>query len=173
MNNVPFSRFFSHYAGQIYKVSGALPADDNDEKLGELFKGVVREMFEREYFSALCNTLSCCAFAFVAFTENGEGRELDKENLLADTLGAYGIETTREELLLFAQNFWAQSMDFKIRSGWTPPSASDLPDRVFEAVGRALGRSPEDCRRLLDMVIAEWKPEAKRLMRKYGYEAPW
>ena len=170
---MPFSRFFSHYSGQIYKIGGRLPKDKDDAEAHQLLSPVIREMFRREYFSILCNALSCCAFGFVVYSQNGEGEELDDENLLVEVLRAYGIETSREELMLFAQNFWAQSIDLKLRCGWQAPSAADFPKRIFEAVAQAVGKPAEECGCLMDLLIAEWKTQAKRVMQKYGYESPW
>ena len=90
---MPFSRFFGHYSGQIYKVSGEIPADPDPNSLKELFSHVIHEMFQREYFSILCNALSCCAFGFVIFSEGGKGIELDRDDLLVETLKFYGIES--------------------------------------------------------------------------------
>ena len=170
---MPFSRFFSHYAGQIYKVSGNIPENPDQAVLPELFSRVVEEMLQREYFSILCNALSCCAFGFVIFSEGGAGLELDRDNLLVDTLRFYGIETSREELMRFAQNFWVQSIDLKLKHGWQPPDASQFPYRVFEAVSQAISHPPEKCKEMMDILINEWRRQAKKIMGKYGYKAPW
>ena len=170
---MPFSRFFSHYAGQIYKVSGSIPENLDQAVLQELFSRVVGEMLQREYFSILCNALSCCAFGFVIFSEGGDGLELDHDDLLVEVLRFYGIETSREELMRFAQNFWAQSMDLKLKHGWQPPDASQFPYRIFEAVSQAISHPPEKCKEMMDILINEWRRQAKQIMGKYGYEAPW
>ncbi len=170
---MPFSRFFSHYSAQIYKVSGNIPENPDQDTLQELFPSVIDEMFQREYFSILCNTLSCCAFGFIIFTEGGAGVELSHDDLLVKVLRFYGIETTREELMRFAQNFWAQSIDLKIKHGWQPPDADQFPYRVFEAVSQAISHPPEKCKEMMDLLIAEWKRQAKQIMSKYGYEAQW
>jgi len=170
---MPFSRFFSHYSGQIYKVSGDIPENPDQAVLQELFSRVIDEMFRREYFSILCNTLSCCAFGFVIFTEDGAGLELSHDDLLVEVFRFYGVETSREELTRFAQNFWAQSVELKIRHGWQPPSADQFPYRVFEAVSQAISHPPEKCREMMELLIAEWKRQAKQIMSKYGYDAPW
>ena len=63
---MPFSRFFGHYSGQIYKIDEALPAPPaDDEALRRVFRRVIARMFDREFFGILCNALSCCAFTFV------------------------------------------------------------------------------------------------------------
>jgi aldehyde:ferredoxin oxidoreductase len=170
---MPFSRFFSHYSAQIYKVPGNIPENPDQDALQELFSSVIDGMFQREYFSILCNTLSCCAFGFVIFTEGGAGVELSGDDLLVKVLRFYGIETTREELMRFAQNFWAQSMELKIRHGWQPPDADQFPYRVFEAVSQAISHPPEKCKEMMALLITQWKRQAKQLMSKYGYEASW
>ena len=170
---MPFSRFFSHYSGQIYKVSGSIPENPDQDTLKQLFQQVTKEMFRREYFSILCNTLSCCAFGFVIFTEGGAGVELSRDDLLVDILRFYGIETTREELIRFAQNFLVQSIDLKIKHGWKPLSADDFPYRIYEAVSQAISHPPERCKEMMDVLIDEWKRQTKQLMSKYGYQAPW
>jgi len=170
---MPFSRYFGHYSGQIYKVFGAIPKDSDPDGLQQLFSGVIQEMFQREYFSILCNALSCCAFGFVIFSESGAGVELSSDDLLVEVLRFYGIETSREELMIFAQNFLAQSMDLKIKHGWKPPSADEFPYRIFEAVSQAISHPPERCKEMMDILIQEWKRHAKQIMSRYGYEAPW
>jgi aldehyde:ferredoxin oxidoreductase len=170
---MPFSRFFGHYSGQIYKVPGDIPENPDQDALQQLFSRVIDEMLRREYFGILCNTLSCCAFGFVIFSEGGGGVELSRDDLLVEVLRFYGIETSREELIHFAQNFWAQSIDLKIKHGWEPPSADQFPDRVFEAVSQAISHPPERCKEMMDLLIEEWKRQAKQIMSKYGYEMPW
>jgi aldehyde:ferredoxin oxidoreductase len=85
----------------------------------------------------------------------------------------YGIEISREELMHFAQNFWAQSIDLKIKHGWEPPRADRFPFRVYEAVSQAISHPPERCKEMMDLLIDEWKRQAKQIMSKYGYEVPW
>ncbi len=168
---MPFSRFFGHYSGQIYKAAGDIPENPDHETLQRLFSGVIQEMLQREYYSILCNALSCCAFGFVVFTEGGKGVELSRDDLLVKVLDFYGIETSRTELMKFAQNFWAQSIDLKLKHGWKPPTADQFPYRIFEAVSQAISHPPERCKEMMDILIDEWKRQAKQLMSKYGYEA--
>ncbi|MFW6163902.1 MAG: aldehyde ferredoxin oxidoreductase N-terminal domain-containing protein [Planctomycetota bacterium] len=170
---MPFSRFFSHYSGQIYKVGGRLPADGDEAKTRALFRNVVRDMLRREYSAVLCNALSCCAFGFVVYSQDGRGEELDRDDRLVQVLGAFGIETTREDLMMFAQAFLAQSIAFKAEFGWVPPRAADFPARVFEALSQTLDRTPEELQHLMDMLIDEWKAQAGALLVKYGHEVPW
>ncbi|MBD3183380.1 hypothetical protein GF312_13870 [Candidatus Poribacteria bacterium] len=170
---MPFSRFFSHYSGQIYKVSGNIPDDPNPDNLHKLFTDVVNEMFKREYFSILCNVLSCCAFGFVIFTEDGKGIELDRDELLVDVLKFYDIQTSRRELMRFARNFWAQSTDFKIQHGWKPLKAQDFPHRIYEAVSQAISHPPEKCHEMMDILIQVWKQKARQVMNIYGYQPDW
>jgi aldehyde:ferredoxin oxidoreductase len=132
----------------------------------------VRQALQREFFGILCNAFSACAFTFVLFSQDGKGLALDDGDLLVRTLACYGIETRREELEWFAEAFWAQSMAFKLECGWRPPSALDLPARVFEALSQALGRPAEELRMLMEQLIAEWKRQAGHMMFKYGHELP-
>ena len=90
-----------------------------------------------------------------------------------DVLRFYGIETSREELMRFAQNFLAQSIDLKIKHNWKPLSAADFPYRIYEAVSQAISHPPEQCKEMMALLVDEWKRQAKQLMSKYGYEAPW
>ena len=165
---MPFSRFFSHYSGQIYKVPGDLKPGLTPAETRSLFEQVIAEMLKREIFGCLCNALSMCAFTFVVFSENGAGVELDGD-LLARTLALYGVDVRREDLLWFAEAFWAQSIAFKVAHGWQPPRASDFPARVFEALAQTLSRSVDDLRDLMNRLIAEWERQAGALLAKYGY----
>ena len=169
---MPFSRFFSHYSGQIYKVPGQLPPDLDPPAVAALFQRVVGEMLQREFYSCLGNALSTCAFTFVIFSQDGQGVTLDEDDLLVRTLAAYGIETRREELEWFAQAFWARSIALKLAHGWQAPCASDFPERVFEALSTALGHPVATLRALMDQLIAEWQRQAGVMLYKYGYTAP-
>jgi hypothetical protein len=60
---VPFSRFFSHYSGQVYKIDEALPTPGSGEAAYRAcFQRVVQRTLAREFFWVLCNALSMCAF---------------------------------------------------------------------------------------------------------------
>jgi len=170
---MPFSRYFGHYSGQIYKIDEQLPTDPTDEQLQALFGRVVSRMLDREMLGILCNALSCCAFTFVIFSEGGEGEALDRSDLLVRTLGQYGILITRQDLLWFAQAFWAQSMDLKAQYGWRPPRADDLPRRVYESLSLALDQEPDELARWMDMLIDEWKAQAEQMLVKFGYDPIW
>jgi aldehyde:ferredoxin oxidoreductase len=169
---MPFSRFFGHYVGQLYKIEGVLPDGPNAEKVQALFEKVIRDSLRREFFGSLGNALSNCAFTFILFGQDGRGTTLDESNLLVRTLACYGIETNREELAWFAEAFWAQSIDFRLERGWRPPTAADLPARVFEALSLALDRPANELRVLMGQLIAEWKRQAGDMMYKYGYDVP-
>jgi aldehyde:ferredoxin oxidoreductase len=169
---MPFSRFFSHYSGQLYKIDGELPTNTASEEIQMLFERVVGEALQREFYGALCNTLSLCAFTAVIFSQDGHSVKLDESDLLARTLACYGIEINRGELEWFAEAFWAQSIALKLELGWRPPTAADLPERVFEALSHALERPAEELRTLMDRLIVEWKRQAGEMMYKYGYELP-
>ncbi|MFB0537175.1 MAG: aldehyde ferredoxin oxidoreductase N-terminal domain-containing protein [Anaerolineae bacterium] len=170
---MPFSRFFSHYAGQIYKIEGDIPAAAGEGEIKALFEDVIRQMLQMEYLGVLCNCLSCCAFTFVIFSQDGEGEKLDEDGLLVEILGHYGITSSHRELMWFAQAFWAQSIDLKVQFGWRPPAAQDFPSRVFEALSLTLERTPEELRGLMDLLIDEWKRQAGGVMQKFGYEVVW
>ncbi|HSQ38964.1 MAG TPA: aldehyde ferredoxin oxidoreductase C-terminal domain-containing protein, partial [Anaerolineales bacterium] len=166
---MPFSRFFSHYSGQIYKVPGDLKPDLSPAETQALFERVIAEMLKRETFGCLGNVLSMCAFTFVTFSKDGGGVELDGD-LLSRTLALYGIDARGDDLEWFAEAFWAQSIALKIAHGWRPPRAEDFPLRVFEALSQTLGRPVDDLRALMRQLIAEWERQAGMLLAKYGYD---
>jgi hypothetical protein len=170
---MPFSRFFSHYSGQIYKIDETLPPNPDDETLRRVFRRVIERMFARETMSILCNALSCCAFTFAMFTQDGKGEKLDDTDLLVRALAAYNIRTTRDDLMWFAQAFWAQSIDLKTQYGWRPPSANDIPHRVYEELAQVLAQPTETLVRWMDLLIDEWKTMACQTLEKSGYEAAW
>ena len=107
------------------------------------------------------------------FSEDGRGEQLSADDLLVRILRKYDIETTSSDLKWHAQAFWAQSMQWKLELGWVPPTAGEFPRRVYEALSLALGRNPEELRSLMDRLINEWKRQAKKVLAKFGYEAPW
>jgi aldehyde:ferredoxin oxidoreductase len=170
---MPFSRFFSHYSGQIYKIDETLPSPPDDDALRAVFERVVARMFDREYFGILCNALSNCAFTFVIFSQDGNGEQLDDADLLVRTLAEYGIRTTRDDLMWFAQAFWAQSIDLKQQYGWRPPAAADLPQRVYEGLSLVMDQPVSELMRWMDMLIGVWQAHAAKVLARYGYEAAW
>ena len=171
---MPFSRFFGHYVGQIYKIDEPLPLPGASEAdYRACFRRVVQRMLKRETMGVLCNALSMCAFVFVIFTQDGAGERLDDDDTLVRILAEYGIRTTRSDLMWFAQNFWAQSIALKVAYGWQPPTAADLPGRVYEALSLALERPVEELRSLMEMLIEEWQQQAGDVLRRFGYEVPW
>ncbi len=171
---MPFSRFFGHYSGQIYKIDEVLPPPgSNEEDYRACFQRVVKRMLQREFFWVLCNALSQCAFTFVIFSQDGQGEQLSDDDLLVHILRNYGIHTTRADLEWFAQGYWAQSIDLKCQFGWRPPSAADFPRRVYEALSLALDRPVDELQALMVMLIAEWKRQAGAVMGRFGYEAVW
>ncbi|MCP4538138.1 MAG: hypothetical protein GY832_13435 [Chloroflexi bacterium] len=171
---MPFSRFFGHYAGQIYKIDEQLPpSGSSQEAYQACFERVIRRMLQREFFWILSNALSQCAFTFVIFSQDGAGERLSDNDLLIRILRNYGIQTTRDDLNWFGQAFWAQSMDLKGQFGWHPPAATDLPHRVYEALSLALDHSPEELESLMTMLIEEWKHQAGDVMHQFGYEVAW
>jgi len=171
---MPFSRFFGHYVAQLYKIDEELPPPGADEvAYRACFERVVRRMLRAEFFWALCNALSMCAFTFVIFSQDAQGERLSDDDLLVRLLRKYGIHTTRGDLEWFAQAFWAQSIDLKLKFGWHPPSAMDFPRRVYEALSLALERPVEELRALMGLLIEEWRRQAGRMMRQFGYEVGW
>jgi aldehyde:ferredoxin oxidoreductase len=171
---MPFSRFFGHYAGQIYKIEEGLPSPGSDqEAYRACFERVIRRMLDREFFWLLANALSQCAFTFVIFSQDGKGERLSDDDLLVRLLRYYSIQTTHADLEWFSQAFWAQSIDLKCQFGWRPPSAADFPYRVYEALSLALDRPPDELRALMDLLIGEWKRQAGEVLARFGYEASW
>jgi aldehyde:ferredoxin oxidoreductase len=170
---MPFSRFFGHYSGQIYKVPGELRPEMSASEVEVLFAEVVRRMLEREFFGCLGNALSNCAFTFVIFSEGGTGERLDSSGLLARTLAYYGLEVDELDLLWFAQAFWARSMALKVTYGWRPPTAATYPDRVYELLGQVLQRPAGVVRELMESLIVEWGRQAGEVLGRFGYQAPW
>jgi len=172
---MPFSRYFGHYSGQIYKIDAELPADPEagEAQLRALFSEVIARMVDRELYGILCNALSCCAFTFVVFSQDGLGERLDQDDGLVRVLAQYGIRTTRSELTWFAQAFWAQSIQLKAQHGWRPPRAADLPKRVYEALSTALGRPPDTLKRWMGWLIEAWTEMARERLARFGYEAGW
>lgn len=170
---MPFSRFYGHYSGQIYKIDEQLPDNPDDDALRRVFRRVIGRMFDREFLGILCNALSCCAFTFVVFSQDGQGERLDDADLLVRILAQYGVRTTREDLLWFAQAFWAQSIDLKVQHGWRPPTAADLPRRTYEGLQVALEQPVDTLQRWMDVLIEEWKLQAQDTLTKFGYETEW
>jgi len=166
---MPFSRFFGHYSGQIYKIAGEIPQRASDEEIRGLFHRVISEMLRREYVSVLCNALSCCAFVFAIYTEAGQGVRIDALGPLLPILRHYRIEATYEDLMWFAQAFWAQSIAFKLECGWCSPSPKAYPRRVYEALSLALDRPVEELQRLMGLLIEEWRYQAGKVLEKFGY----
>ena len=130
-------------------------------------------MLQKEFFWLLSNALSQCAFTFVIFSQDGQGKRLSDDGLLVRLLRHYGIHTTRADLEWFAQTFWAQSIDLKCQFGWRPPSAADFPHRVYGALALALDRPVEELESLMDLLITEWKRQAREALARFGYEALW
>lgn len=171
---MPFSRFFGHYVGQYYKVDDVLPPSGSDRAAYQAcFQRVIARLLAREFFWVLSNALSQCAFTFVIFSQEGEGERLSDDDLLVRLLREYGVHTTRSDLEWFAQAFWAQSVDLKCRFGWRAPSASDFPRRIYEALSQTSGHSPDELVFLMDLLIAEWKRQARQVMARFGYGVAW
>jgi len=171
---MPFSRFFGHYVGQYYKVDEELPLPGSGQAAYRAcFERVVGRLLQREFFWLLANALSQCAFTFVIFSQDGQGERLSDDDLLVRILRNYDIHTTRADLEWFSQAFWAQSIDLKCRFGWRPPSASDFPHRVYEALSLALPHSPKELHSLMDLLIDEWKKQAGGVLARFGYETAW
>jgi len=169
---MPFSRFFGHYVGQLYKIEGSLATDASPDFMQQVFEPVVRQALQREFFGCLGNILSTCAFTSVIFSQDGRGIRLDDDDLLVRTLACYGIETRRTELEWLAESFWARSIAFRLEQGWRSPSAKDYPGRVFEALSIALGHPVSELRTMMDVLIREWQRQAGAVLYKYGFPVP-
>jgi len=171
---MPFSRFFGHYVGQFYKVDEELPPPGSgQEAYRACFEHIVERLLAREFFWLLSNALSMCAFTFVIFSQDGKGEQLSDDDLLVRILRNYGIHATRADLDWFCQVFWAQSMDLKLQLGWLPPSASDFPRRVYEALSLVLDRSSDELHSLMELLIGEWKRRAGEVLARLGYDVSW
>jgi aldehyde:ferredoxin oxidoreductase len=171
---MPFSRFFSHYSGQIYKIAGALPPPGSDQETVRAFsRQIVERMLQREFFWLLCNAFSHCAFTFIIFSQDGKGEELRQDDLLVRLLRHYGLHLTNAELNEFSQAFWAQSIDLKCQHGWRPQSAGDFPQRIYEALSSTLDRPPEELETWMGLLIAEWKRQTGEVLARFGYTADW
>jgi len=169
-----FSRFFSHYSGQIYKIPGTLPPPESDEDtVIEFTHQIVNRMLKREFFWLLCNALSHCAFTFIIFSQDGKGEELRKDGLLTRLLNHYDINLTNEELEEFSQSFWAQSIDLKCQYGWRPQTAAEFPRRIYEALSNTLDRPPEELQMWMGHLIDEWKRQAEEVLTRFGYKPGW
>jgi aldehyde:ferredoxin oxidoreductase len=171
---MPFSRFFGHYVGQLYKIDEPLPPPGSDQAAYRAcFERVVQRMLQKEFFWVLCNAFSMCAFTFVIFSQDGKGERLSDDGLLLRLLRHYGIHATRADLEWFAQAFWVQSIDLKCQFGWRPPTAEEFPRRVYEALSLALDRPTGELQALMSMLVDEWKHQAGDMMARFGYEVPW
>jgi aldehyde:ferredoxin oxidoreductase len=171
---MPFSRFFGHYSGQIYKITGVLPPPGSDGETVRAFsRQIVERMLQRECFWLLCNAFSHCAFTFVIFSQDGKGEELRRDDLLIRLLRQYGIHLTSQDLVEFSQAFWAQSIDLKTQHGWRPQSAADFPKRIYEALSSTLDRRPEELETLMEQLILQWKRQAREVLTRFGYTACW
>ena len=171
---MPFSRFFGHYVGQLYKIDETLPPPGSDQAAYRAcFERVVQRMLQKEFFWVLCNAFSMCAFTFVIFSQDGKGERLSDDGLLLRLLRHYGIQATRADLEWFAQAFWVQSIDLKCQFGWRPPTAEAFPRRVYEALSLALDRPIGELQALMSMLVDEWKHQAGDMMARFGYEVPW
>lgn len=171
---MPFSRYFSHYTGQTYKIKGSLPPTGSDhETLRTFGKGIIEHMLQREYYWLLANAFSHCAFTFVIFSQDGAGDELSEDGLFVRLLQNYDIHFTNDELKEFGRKFWAQSIDLKRQYGWRPQMAEDFPKRVYEALSISLDRSAQELQELMGILVEEWKDQASRVLTHYGYSGAW
>lgn len=168
-----FSRFFSHYSGQIYKIPGSLDEVRTVSERRSLFRRVVRDMIQREIHLCLGNTLSLCGFTFVIFSEDGDGQNLASDDLLRRTLSLYGIDLQTSDLVWYAQSYWAQSIKMKTDAGWTPPTASEIPNCVYALLAQSLDRSEDTLTMMMGELIHEWKHQAGSILRFHGHEVPW
>ena len=169
---MPFSRFFGHYSGQIYKIDEKLPPDPTGEEAREVYRRVIRRMIARELFCIVGNALSLCAFVANIFGEGENGEELNAP-LLEEVLNLYGIELSAEEIRRRAEAFLARSIRFKSELGWRPPTVADYPERIFEAVSRSIGESESRCKQVFGLLIEEWQAQMGDLLRANGVDPAW
>lgn len=169
---MPLSHFFSHYSGQIYKIDENLPSDVTDDEARKVFARVVQRMLKREMICAVANNLSFCAFVFAIFTEEGKGEEFNRP-LLAEVLDLYGLDLPTDELQKRAETFLAQSIRLRQEMHWRPPTPSDYPRRVFEALSKVMDQPVERCAELFGLLIDEWKQATSDLLKAHGHEAAW
>jgi aldehyde:ferredoxin oxidoreductase len=171
---MPFSRFFGHYSGQIYKISGDLPpSGSTPDTVRNFCADIVRKMLARERFWLLGNAFSLCAFTFGVFSEDNEGEELRDDDLLVELLHHYGIHLSNTELTDFTRAFWAQSIDLKCQYGWHPQSSAEFPERVYTALSSTLDRTPEELKVWMDSLIEAWKQQAGDELAHFGYRVEW
>jgi aldehyde:ferredoxin oxidoreductase len=171
---MPFSRYFSHYSGQTYKIKGELPPPGSDQEIIRAFsQQIVGHMLQREFFWLLCNAFSLCAFTFIVFSQDGKGDFLREDDLLVSLLYHYGIDLTNEELVEFSQAFWAQSIDLKSQYGWQPQTGEGFPKRIYEALSATLDRPPEELETWMNILIEEWKEQACEVLSRFGYTESW
>jgi len=171
---MPFSRYFGHYVGQLYKIEGELPpVESSEQDFRAVFRDIVRQGLERECYWILGNALSQCAFVFVIYSQDALGQRLGNDGLLIHLLAEYGIETNQSELEWFSQSFWAQSIALKCEHGWRPPQAEEMPMRIFETLSLATDHPPERLRLEMNWLIDEWKQEATAVLAKFGYHPVW
>ena len=171
---MPFSRFFSHYSGQIYKISGEMPEVGADkEVISKFCQDIIQKMLKREFYWIICNALSLCAFTFIIFSQEGKGYELRDDDLLPNLLNKYGIQLTTSELKEFARTFWAQSINLKNKFWWQPQNANQFPERVYEALGLNLNRPIEDMKSLMENLIDEWKKQTANILQDYELPVNW
>jgi len=171
---MPFSRFFGHYSGQIYKIEEPLPPPgSSDEEYTLCFQKVIKRMLNREFFWIIGSALSQCSFTFIIFSQDGKGEALSEDLLLVRLLEHFDIFTTNEELNWFSQTYWAQSIDLKCQMGWKPPLSSDFPLRVFELLSIALNLPVKRLKVLMDILIKIWKKQAGEILNRFGYDIPW
>lgn len=168
---MPLGRFFSHYAGQFYKIDEKLPdPGSSDEEYKIIFKRAIRQLLDKEFYCLLGNVLSHCGFTFVAFSEGGKNKQLCKEDLLVRLIQAYGYQINKPDLVWFGQAFWAQSILFKLECGWEIPTADDFPDRIYESLAIKLKHSPEELKKLMGILIDEWRTQATDILYHMGYD---
>jgi len=98
---------------------------------------------------------------------------LDGGDLLVRELATYGIRATRDDLVWFAEAFWAQSIDLKAQYGWRPPSANDMPQRIYEGLSLVLDQPVYILMGWMDLLITEWRAMARQVLTRYGYETDW
>ena len=71
---------------------------------------------------------------------------------------------------LFTWNSYGESIDLKRQYGWRPPTAQDLPSRVYDGLQLVPAQPIAELMRWMDLLIDEWTTQAEAVMSKFGYE---
>ena len=59
------------------------------------------------------------------------------------------------------------------KAGGNGEQAADLPRRIYEGLEQVLGQPIDEITRRMDVLIGEWKIQARGVLTKFGYDASW